>query len=162
MIVVSDTSVLNAFYKIQQLALLPALYGRVVIPTKVYEELTADEALANWLQTSHPGWLDVVAVRDTDKAETLLDEMDAGEAEALVLALELGADNLLMDDHEGRQIAQRWGIPVVGTLGILLRAKDEGLVVEVRALMHELMSKANFWVSESLQRTVLRQASEEK
>jgi len=160
MIIVSDTSVLNAFYKIQQVALLPALYGRVVIPVKVHEELLADEALARWLQSSHPGWLEISAIRDTEKAQSLLDDMDVGEAEALVLALELEADTVLMDDHEGRKVARRWGISVVGTLGILLRAKDEGLISKVRPLLRDLIDKANFWVSESLQTEVLRRAKE--
>lgn len=161
MIVVSDTSVLNAFFKIGHVALLPALYGSVLIPQRVYEEMQADVRLAQWLSQARPGWLQVKKVSGTETVHRLLEEMDAGEAEALVLALELRADQVLMDDHEGRKVAQRLGVPVVGTLGILLEAKSEGLISELRPLLEELIQKANFWVSESLQLKLLRQANEE-
>jgi predicted nucleic acid-binding protein len=160
MIVVSDTSVLNAFYKIRQIALLPALYGRVVIPNKVFDEALADDELGRWLRTIHPSWIDVLSVGNASEVQALLFDMDPGEAEALVLARELNAEKVLMDDHEGRKVAQRWGLSVVGTLGILLAAKTEGLIPEVRPLVQALIDDANFWVSETLQKQVLAQAQE--
>ncbi|GAA4399139.1 DUF3368 domain-containing protein [Nibrella viscosa] len=160
MIVISDTSILNAFYKIRLLALLPALYGKVIIPQKVYDELMADDVLANWLSSAHPHWLAIHPVQRSQTVEHLLVDMDAGEAEALTLAQEISADVVLMDDHAGRRIAQELGIPVIGTLGILLAAKEEGLIPAIRPVLVDLTEQTKFWVSESLLNSVLKQANE--
>jgi uncharacterized protein len=83
-----------------------------------------------------------------------------GEAEAIVLASELSADRLLIDDAAGRAIALRNGLQITGVLGILLIAKKQGLVDSVRSSLDDLINQAGFWVSDKLYRWVLSQAKE--
>ena len=86
--------------------------------------------------------------------------LDAGEAEALALAEELHADLVLVDELAGREVARQCGFTVLGTLGILLRAKQQGLCPAVGPLLDRLQRKLNFFVSPGLRQTILRQAGE--
>jgi predicted nucleic acid-binding protein len=95
---------------------LPDLFGRVIIPEAVFQELqdekTPDE-VRGWI-ASHPAWLELQAVRTPLDAELL--QLHKGEAEAIALAQELNATVLIIDEKEGREIAVRRGIPITGLL----------------------------------------------
>ncbi|WP_019990109.1 DUF3368 domain-containing protein [Rudanella lutea] len=160
MIIVSDTSSLNALFKIDQISLLPALYQQVLIPERVWEEMLRDEAMQRWLQ-HRPEWLTVQAIHNRQRYLDLLDDMDEGEAEAIVLMLETQADRLLLDDQEGRAKATELGLPVIGTLGVLLQAKQQGLLTRLRPHLDDLISKAKFRISETLRTRVLALAGEQ-
>lgn len=86
--------------------------------------------------------------------------VDAGEAEALALALEVSAERILIDDAAGRAIALNLGLTITGVLGVLLMAKQQQLIAAVRPLMDDLIAQAGFWVSEELYQRVLYQADE--
>ncbi|GAB3639966.1 hypothetical protein [Spirosoma arcticum] len=107
MIVVSDTSSLNALHKIGQIALLPALFRQVLVPERVRDEMLRDPFMRNWLE-NFPNWLVVRSIQDRQRYLDMLVFMDEGEAEAIVLMLETGADKLLMDDQEGRSKASNY------------------------------------------------------
>ena len=112
MIVVSDTSPLTALLTVAQADLLPKLFGEVVVP----------EAVRNELLRTHPqlpAWLRVQTVKDAFQAGLFAQTVDAGEAEAIELARELRADHLLIDERKGRRLAVQEGIPVIGLLGVL-------------------------------------------
>jgi predicted nucleic acid-binding protein len=129
MIVVADTSPLNYLLLIAQENLLPELFGRVVIPQAVLNELQGEDAPPQVRQWSSnlPAWIEVKKTSLTT-ANTALDILDAGEREAILLAQELSADLLLVDDKQARQAAINLGIAVTGTLGILDRAAREDLI----------------------------------
>ena len=117
MIIVADTSPINYLTLIQEVDILPKIYGRVVIPPTVREELVRASApqLVRSLINHLPIWLEVrspLAVPDSSLAK-----LDAGERDAITLATELHADRLIVDEREGRREAERRGIPVIGTLG---------------------------------------------
>jgi len=153
MIVVSDTSVVTALIQIGRIELLSKIFGGVVIP----------EAVANELSVSHvslPDWIKTIGVRDKRIAESLLIELDAGESEAIALALELGADFLLMDEKLGREAAQRAGLTTIGILGVATAAKRMGLIDSISPLILDLRERASFWISEELKDRVLREAGE--
>lgn len=128
MIVVSDTTPINHLILVGKIFILPELLGTVIIPFTVFQELKADqtpEAVKTFIETI-PGWLEVRQAQflfDED-----LDSLDAGEREAIVLAEELKADVLLMDERSGREAALKRNLPVVGTLGILERAAEKDLL----------------------------------
>ena len=95
MIVVSDTSVVTALIQIGRIGLLAEIFGRVVILGAVADELAVSHVTL-------PAWIRTICVRDDQVVEDLLSELDAGESEAIALALELGADFLLIDEKRGR------------------------------------------------------------
>ena len=127
-LVVADTSPLNYLVQIDGAELLPALYGRVLIPAAVLAELSQPEAppsVQRWL-AGRPAWLEMREVEGPPSPA--LSGLDAGEAEAIQLAEEQHADLLLIDERQGSRIAQQHGLEVTGTLGVLLQAARRGLV----------------------------------
>jgi uncharacterized protein len=92
--------------------------------------------------------------------QSLIHELDPGEAEAIALAIELNSDVLLMDERAGRQKALEMGLKVTGVIGVLLTAKGLGLVTAVRPLLDELESNAGFWMSKDFRNYVLELAGE--
>ncbi len=129
MLVVSDTSPINYLVLIQQEILLPALYGRVVIPPAVYGELQRShtpEEVRQWV-AHPPAWLTVQPPQQTLYAGQF-PKLGAGEREAIPLAQELHAAFLLMDDTDGHAEAVRRAIPITGTVGVLETAAIRGLI----------------------------------
>ncbi len=127
-LVVADTSPLNYLVQIYCQELLPALYERIMVPGAVIEELTHSKTpsvVREWLR-SGPQWLEVRKIRGPQSPA--LSGLDAGEAEAIQLAEEEHADLVLIDERKGVRIAQRQGLEVTGTLGVLLQAARRELV----------------------------------
>ena len=154
MIVVSDTSALTNLLAIRREWLLERLFGTVVIPPAVHEELRAAHSLL-------PAFLEIRNVRDSSKVAVLLDErLDPGEAEAIVMAEEIGADYLLIDESAGRAVAVRRGLDIMGLLGVLGRAKRNGLIAAVRPEIEALEATAGFWISEKLREQILSDMNE--
>jgi predicted nucleic acid-binding protein len=128
MIVVADTTPINYLILIQEIDLLQRLFGSVIIPPAVFEELSDAEAptAVRAFIASQPSWLEVRVPRSAK--DRGLGHLDKGEQEAIALAEELGADQLLMDETEGRREAQRRNLPSIGTLGVLRRASQFGWI----------------------------------
>jgi predicted nucleic acid-binding protein len=162
MIVVSDTSVLSNLAIVNYLWLLEAIYQTVIIPTVVADELAAasNPKISATLQLA---WLQPHPLGDSKLANQLQQErgLDAGEAYAIVLALELQADDLLIDERLGRQEALRLGLSIIGILGILLIAKQRNLILQVQPVMDSLIHQAGFRVSPQLYRRVLSLSQED-
>lgn len=123
MIIVSDTSPLSNLAIVGYLSLLQQIYNKVIIPQAVAEELrnASDEEnlIAGVLSLD---WIEVVSAKNLELISVLRNNhnLDRGEAEAIALALELNADELLIDERLGRREATRLGLPITGVLGILL------------------------------------------
>lgn len=153
MIVVSDTSALTSLLQIGQVELLASVYSEVFIPEAVRDELLKEHPAI-------PSLVHCRRVAHQDEVRRLLQELDAGEAEAIVLAKELKADDLLMDETLGRRIAMREGLHVIGLMGVLLEAKGQGLIASVSKLTEELELKARFRVSTPVKEIIFRAAGE--
>ncbi|OLE51696.1 MAG: hypothetical protein AUG51_21725 [Acidobacteria bacterium 13_1_20CM_3_53_8] len=126
MIAVSNTSPLNYLILIGDAHLLEKLYERVMIPQAVLTELQAEGAPASvqeWM-ANLPGWIEVREVPDPDPTLAL----DRGEQEAITLAQKVKAGVILLDERRGREAARSRGLMVVGTLGILEAAAEQGLI----------------------------------
>ena len=163
MIVVSDTSPINNLAAINQLHLLQQLYGTVVIPEAVYQELTdPDFPVAGAKEVQTFTWIQIRAVEDRTMVKALSSELDPGEAEAIVLALEMKAEQVLIDERRGRMIAARLNLHYTGILGVLVEAKSQGFISTVKPLLDDLINKAGFWVTEPLYKSVLRLVNETK
>jgi predicted nucleic acid-binding protein len=150
-VVVSDSSPLIAFERMGQLSLLTAMVGSLWVPPAVRYEVFGPDPLPTW-------------VKERPLAQPLAPRMTAshlgpGEREAIALALEIGAAELLLDDLPARRLAVSLGVPVIGTVGLLLRAKKRNLIVEVRPLI-DALHEQGFHTSERLLRGVLEAARE--
>lgn len=161
MIVVSDTSALSNLALVEHLWLLEAIYQTVIIPEIVASELTA-ASNSNISAISKLSWIQTQPLANVQLANQLQRDrgLDAGEASAIALALELKADDLLIDERLGRQEALRLRLSIIGILGILLVAKQRSLIPEVQPVMDALINKAGFRVSTQLYQRILALAQE--
>ena len=148
MIVVADTSPLNYLILIGEIHLLHSLYGQVVIPPAVVVELMHQQTPASvraWIDQP-PEWLEIICPAPLKDAA--LEGLDEGEREALALAEQLAADQLIVDEVIGRREAERRGLPVIGTIGVLREAATEGMV-DLRAAL-ERLRQTSFHISPAI------------
>lgn len=128
MIVVSDTTPLISLLKIGRLDLLEKLFGNVLIPQAVYEELTVDERFKlEAEQLKQKEFITVQSVKNPDSVSILkrATGLDQGESEAIVLTDEVKAELLLMDEAKGRAVSNEMGFRIMGTIGVLMAAYEE-------------------------------------
>ncbi|MEZ4848424.1 MAG: DUF3368 domain-containing protein [Bacteroidia bacterium] len=159
MIVISDTSPISNLIDLEHLGLLKSLFGKVIIPFAVDLELlqVQDEQFFLTYQAAlNDGWIEVKKVTNTQNVQHLTGALDHGEAEAIVLAIELNADRLLIDERAGYQIAKQTNLKPIGLLGVLIVAKNNGLIQSVRPLLDQLRNQIGFWVSDSVYHRVLQ------
>ncbi len=149
-VVITDTSCLIILDKIALLPVLRQLFDVV---------LTTPEIAAEY-GSLLPEWVMIVSVKDKSFQKKLSSVIDKGEASAIALAHEIENKYLITDDLEARKLSIKLGLSVIGTLGVLLRAKREGFINAVKPFV-ELMRQTDFRVSDELYQTVLRTAGEE-
>ncbi len=154
MLIVSDTSPLLNLIAIEQLDLLKSLYGSIVIPPTVFAELHA-----NGMRLT-ADWIEVIAPANRAAVDSLRTELDAGESEAIVLAQQLQASILLMDERLGRRAATRLGLNVTGLLGILAEGKKRGIISSCAPLLDSMIERAGFWIGERLRSDFLKALGE--
>ena len=155
MIVVADTSPINYLVLIERIGILPRLYGRVLIPPAVFDELShraAPTAVREWTQ-HHPAWLEVLS----PKNPAAFARLDPGESQAIALAIEMRAGLVLIDDLAGRQEATRRGLKVAGTLSVLDEAGQTGLLKFDDAI--DRLRKTSFRVSDAVLAEIDRKRS---
>ena len=145
--IVTDSACLIGLERIGCLDILPALFDPIIIPPEVQREFGGP---LDWLQVKVPNNQALI------NALKLL--VDDGEAEAIALAYEHHS-LLILDDRQARSVAQRLTIPIIGTIGVLLLAKQAGILASVGSILIELES-ASFYVSDALKREALRLAGE--
>lgn len=161
--IIADAGPLIALARIQRLPLLQALYGNVLMPVAVQHELQLDTPRPGAQVLTHAmaeGWLRAQAVDNTAELASLSRLLDAGEAEAIVLAEQVTCQFLLIDDWHGRTVAKQRGVAVVGVAGILLAAKRQGLLAEIHPVLAELVT-IGYRLSPQLVAEVLRLAGEQ-
>jgi predicted nucleic acid-binding protein len=160
MIVVSDTSPLNYLVHIGAVDVLPKLFGEVHSPPTVIEELQhprTPEPVKQWAQ-SPPEWLRISAPSaDVPVAAGL----DPGEAEAIALAMELGADAILIDERKGRRIAKSQGLATLGTITVLELAAEAELV-DLNVALESLQQTSFFITKEIVDATLERHAARKR
>jgi predicted nucleic acid-binding protein len=157
--IVSNTTPIISLLKLNRLDLLQQLYNEIYIPLAVYKEIEAGKAKVYYTDLSKFDWIKIVEIKDKKAVKYFLD-LDQGEAEAIVLATECNADLIILDERLGRFYAKHAELKVTGTIGVLIKAKMEGLINEVRPLLEELIKK-EVWISEKLKREILQKIGEE-
>jgi predicted nucleic acid-binding protein len=155
---VVNSGPLIALARIGQLELFPTLFGEVIAPRAVFEEVTLDSTLPGASVIAAARWLRVVEVSNRVAVNQLSVWLDAGESEVLVLAQELKA-TAAIDERRGRALADELGVPQTGTVGILLTAKRHGVISSVTPLL-DLLGARGVRLSARLYKEARRLAGE--
>lgn len=155
MIAVSNTSPLILLDKVKHLHILGKMFSKVIIPDAVDKE---------WLRPGGyfvPAWLQVISVpaEAQDNAENLCKKIDAGEAEAISLFSAIRADVLILDDLNGRRHANAVGLPVIGTLGILVNAKQKKIIPSLAPVL-DALKEHRYYIDDELLKCALAIAQE--
>lgn len=160
MIIVSDTTPLSELAKINKLSLLQDIFGTVFIPEEVYSEATSGTHPAVETVKSAT-WIQVQSVKNSRKVFQLMEDtaLHLGECAAIILAEELGADQILIDEVKARQVAKTRNLSVLGTLGTLLIAKEQSLILSVKDIVDALIANGT-WISRSVYDEILVVAKE--
>jgi uncharacterized protein len=156
--VVSNTTPIISLLKLSMLDILKDLYGKIVIPKAVYKEIEYGKDKVYYQNLLNIDWIEIQEIHDIRSLKYFLD-LDSGEAEAIVLATETNADLIIIDEKLGRYHALHANLKVTGTIGILLKAKSNGLIKEIKPLLFELMKK-DVWFSDNLIKDILIMAGE--
>lgn len=161
MIVVSNTSPIINLAALGKLDLLKKCFGKVTIPTGVYNEITVKgRGEPGDLEVRTADWIEVVEVKDASLLLLLKKDLDEGEAESIVLSIQLESDLLLLDEFDARSIASKLKLRFIGLLGVLMRAKEAGYIQKVKPLLNNLKTQAGFWIDDELYRYVLNVVKE--
>lgn len=141
MIVVSNAGPLIVLAKIGRFDLLQSIFGRLIIPQAVYDEVVI-------AGTGRPGsdetrqacdaWIEIIPIQNTAVTRSLVTKLGRGESEAIALAIELAADIVLLDDGKARTVADFMGLRVSGTIGVLTQAHRTDLLMDLRQALDEL------------------------
>jgi predicted nucleic acid-binding protein len=159
--VVSNASPLIALIRIGQLDLLRQLYSEIIIPEAVWHEVVvegADQPRAEVVSSA--SWMVRRTVTNRPLVHGLQQALDAGEAEAIALAVEIDDALLLMDERLGRDTARHFGIRYTGVVGVLIEAKHKGFIQTTQPHLDALRDLAGFHISEALSRRVLQDEGE--
>jgi uncharacterized protein len=161
MVIISDTSPIINLATIGYLDLIPRLFETIIIPDFVYQEIViVGKGLPGATEIATADWVQTATCTNVSLVQTLMLDLDRGEAEAIALALELHADNILIDEDLGRRIAVNYKLRPLGVLGILLKAKNNGLIEEIKPVMDDLRNIARFFIHQNLYNQVLKLANE--
>ena len=159
-LVVSNAGPLISLSTVSQLDLLRALFGQIAIPQAVYDEVVVHgEGEPGSREVGESDWIKIHHVKGHLAVELLRETLDAGESEAIVLAQELNARHVILDDGLARRKARLIKLRLVGTLGVLLMAKEVGLIPAITPILDELR-QTEFRVSDRVYQNVLAKAGE--
>lgn len=156
--VVSNTTPLISLLKVDKLEILRNLYKELFIPYEVYREIQAGKNKEYYVDLTKIEWIRIIKIQNEKSLSFFLD-LDKGEAEAIVLANEMDADLIILDETLGRFHAKHIGLKVTGTIGILLKAKENGIIDKIKPILDEFIEKG-IWLSEKLIQQTLTKASE--
>ena len=160
MIIAADSSPLISFAIIDQLDILPKIFTDIYIPKAVYDEIIIwDKPHAIKLKVFAANRIKYIQNRIA--VEILREDLDLGEAETIVLALELGVNEILIDENKGRKIARSNGLYTIGTIGTLLQAKKGGHIKYVKLFLDKLINN-RIRISKELYMEALDIADENK
>ena len=148
-VVIADTSCLIVLSNIKELGLLQKLYGNIIT--------TPD--IARQFAENLPDWVIIKAPADHQKQQILALQVDVGEASTIVLALEMPGNTIILDDLQARKLAEQLGISITGTLGIIIKAKLNGLIPSIKPILNKI-KQTNFRISPSLEAAALNEANE--
>lgn len=156
--IISNTTPIITLLSISKLDILKDIYGKIIIPQAVYNEIEEGKNKAFYTDLSKIEWIEIKQIKDREPLKYIYD-LDKGEAEVIVLANELKADLVIIDEKLGREYANHFNLKLTGTIGILLKAKEQGLTENIKPLLKTM--KANgIWLSQKFINQILKTANE--
>ena len=158
--VIVNATPLIALCHVEQLSLLRKLYGEIDIPQAVYDEISAkeDSVCRKEIERSLE-WITIRKVKEDGRKQLFKAQLHAGEVEVMMLALEQNADVAVIDDKCAKNFANQLGIPVTGTLGVLMKAKQCGYIDKLKPILEALLEK-NVYISQEVITLCLKQVGE--
>ena len=160
MVVVADSSVITGLLALNKIELLHFIFGQVLLTKTVHQELSFLKEFGYNIEKLNQNWIKITHVENVEHRNLLLKRLDQGEADSIILAMEMNADFLLMDEKKGRKIAKEIGLQVVGLIGILIQAKKNGLIHNLKSELQFLTSKLEFRMSKELIERALKEVGE--
>ena len=159
--VIVNTTPLIALCHVGQLELLKKIYGQIMIPQAVYRELSEKkESICKKQVDNAFGWIHVEKIENQMAKSMFKTQLHDGEVEVMILAKEKNADIVIIDDANAKKHAKYLKLPVTGTLGVLIKAKRQGYISELKPIIQELIDK-NIYISEKVMKICLEQVNEE-
>ncbi|WLD12138.1 DUF3368 domain-containing protein [Planctellipticum variicoloris] len=158
-LVVSDTSPLRALVFLGRMDILESMFEQIYVPPAVVTECRSGRSPFLFDVSSYE-FVEVIAPSNSERVAELKLRLDAGEAEAIAVAEELGIRSLLIDEHRGRMEVEHLGLHAIGTVGLLINAKQNNLVTAVRPLLSRLREELNFYLSEQFIEQALKAIGE--
>ncbi len=159
-VIVNATPLIN-FASINRLDILKSLFGKIIVPSRVWNEVVTK---ASEYDTSEviksADFITIKKAKDEILYKTLLMDINKGEAEAIVLTLETKASLVILDEKEARDFAEYYGLNFTGTVGCLLKAKQKGIIENLKTVLDDIVIKGNFWLSDDVYNKVLELAKE--
>jgi predicted nucleic acid-binding protein len=155
--VVVNTTPIISLATINHLHLFEKLFGKIIIAEAVYQEIKAKQSYA-YYQVDSP-FIEVQKIQGFLYKELLLAQLDSGEAETIILAKEIEADFVIIDENIGYKLANNAGLTTIRTLSILLKAKEKNIISEIKPLLDEMIIKGR-WYSKSVYQNFLTHAGE--
>ncbi|WP_295434933.1 DUF3368 domain-containing protein [uncultured Thiodictyon sp.] len=157
MTVVVNTTPIISLAAVGRLDLLEHLFGKILIAEAVYQEIKAKPGYG--YDQVDSAFIEVRCIQGHLYKQFLLTQLDSGEAETIILAKEVGAEFVIIDENLGYQVAKNAGLTAIRTLSLLLRAKEKGYIKHVKPVLEEMVAKGR-WYSEAVCRAFLTQAGE--
>lgn len=157
-IVVVNSTPMISLGSIAQLQIFRKLYGEIKIPQAVFREVMSKDDFAFQQLLDNLSWIKVEKCPDFD-CNSFSKKLHDGEVEAIVLAQTINADVIVLDDNDARKTAKKLGLNLMGTIGILLRAKHFGFLDAVKPVI-DTIRKNNFYLSDKILDTALKIAGE--
>lgn len=162
MTVISNAGPIIALARINKLGILRGYYKKIYIPTEAYSELVIKgKGKPGAEEIENSKWVLRKSVKDTRAVDILCLELDRGESESIILAQEMKADLILLDDSIAREIAKSLGLGVIGSIGILVKAKKDGKIERLEPVLDELRTH-DIWIGNDLYKEALILAGEKK
>lgn len=157
MITVCNSTPIISLSSVGQFDILHPIFGEIIIAEAVYQEIKAKQSYG-YNEIDAP-FVRVMPIQGQAYCDLLLKELDRGEAETIILAKELNATRVLIDENLGYRIAKNAGLNVVRTLSILLKAKEAGIIPALKPVLDEMVGKGR-WYSRAVYQAVLERAGE--
>ena len=156
--IITNTTPIISLLKIDKLELLKELYGELTVPNAVYQGIEKGKHKPYYQNLKLVDWIKIEKIKNTDSLAFFVD-LDKGEAEVLILAKEQKADLVILDEIMGRRYAKSLELNLTGTIGVLLKAKEKGMIDSIQEILTELTEKGT-WLNPKLIKRVIDLSNE--